>query len=53
MLARTFRQMLVILEKNVRDSRAIWQALWQGFRMPPFAADDLIRRHGATRAAAN
>ena len=35
MLARTFRQMLVILEKNVRDSRAIWQALWQGFRMPP------------------
>ncbi len=44
MLARTFRQMLVILEKNVRDSRAIWQALWQGFRMPPFAAEDVIRR---------
>jgi hypothetical protein len=44
MLARTFRQMLVILEKNVRDSRAIWQALWQGFRMPPFAADDVIRQ---------
>ena len=44
MLARTFRQMLVILEKNVRDSRAIWQALWQGFRMPPFAADELIRQ---------
>jgi DNA polymerase-3 subunit delta len=44
MLARTFRQMLVILEKNVRDSRAICQALWQGFRMPPFAADDLIRQ---------
>ncbi len=44
MLARTYRQMLVILEKNVRDSRAIWQALWQGFRMPPFAADDLIRQ---------
>jgi DNA polymerase-3 subunit delta len=44
MLARTFRQMLVILEKNVRDSRAIWQALWQGFRMPPFAANDLIRQ---------
>ncbi len=57
MLARTFRQMLVILEKNVRDSRAIWQALWQGFRMPPFAAEDLIRqarrynsRHELTRA---
>jgi len=44
MLARTFRQMLVVLEKNVRDSRAIWQALWQGFRIPPFAADDLIRQ---------
>jgi DNA polymerase III subunit delta len=44
MLARTYRQMLVILEKNVRDSRAIWQALWQGFRMPPFAAEDLIRQ---------
>ncbi len=44
MLARTFRQMLVILEKNVRDPRAIWQALWQGFRMPPFAAEDLIRQ---------
>ena len=44
MLARTFRQMLVILEKNVRDSRALWSVLWQGFRMPPFAADDLIRQ---------
>ncbi|HEU5350907.1 MAG TPA: DNA polymerase III subunit delta [Terracidiphilus sp.] len=44
MLSRTFRQMLVILEKNVRDSRAIWQALWQGFRIPPFAAEDLIRQ---------
>jgi DNA polymerase-3 subunit delta len=43
-LARTFRQMLVILEKNVRDSRAIWQALWQGFRVPPFAAEDIIRQ---------
>ena len=57
MLARTYRQMSVILEKNVRDSRAIWQALWQGFRMPPFAAEDLIRqarryksRHELTRA---
>jgi DNA polymerase-3 subunit delta len=44
MLARTFRQMLVILEKNVRDSRAIWQALWQGFRVPPFPAEDIIRQ---------
>ncbi len=44
MLARTFRQMLVIVEKNVRDSRTIWQALWPGFRVPPFAVDDLIRQ---------
>jgi DNA polymerase-3 subunit delta len=44
MLARTFRQMLIIVEKNVRDSRAIWGVLWQGFRMPPFAAEDLIRQ---------
>lgn len=42
MLARTFRQMLIIVEKNVRDSRAVWGVLWPGFRMPPFAADDLI-----------
>jgi len=44
MLARTFRQMLIISEKNVRDSRAIWQVIWQGFRMPPFAAEDLIKQ---------
>ncbi len=44
MLARTFRQMLIVLEKNVRDSRALWSVLWQGFRMPPFAAEDLIRQ---------
>ena len=44
LLARTFRQMLVILEKNVRDTRTIWQALWQGFRVPPFAAEDIIRQ---------
>jgi DNA polymerase-3 subunit delta len=44
MLAKTFRQMLVISERNVRDSRALWQVLWQGFRVPPFAADDIIRQ---------
>src|SRR5437660_983814 len=44
MLAKTFRQMLIISEKNVRDSRTIWQALWQGFRVPPFAADDIVRQ---------
>jgi DNA polymerase-3 subunit delta len=36
--------MMVILEKNVRDTRTIWQALWQGFRVPPFAAEDIIRQ---------
>ena len=44
MLARTFRQMLIILEKNVRDSRAIWAVLWQRFRMPPFAAEEIIKQ---------
>jgi DNA polymerase-3 subunit delta len=44
MLAKTFRQMLVVSERNVRDTRALWQVLWQGFRVPPFAADDLIRQ---------
>jgi DNA polymerase-3 subunit delta len=44
MLARTFRQMLVILERNVRDQRTLWAALWQGFRVPPFAAEDIIRQ---------
>ncbi len=44
MLAKTFRQMLVIFEKRVRDSRALWAALWQGFRVPPFAAEDILRQ---------
>jgi DNA polymerase III subunit delta len=44
MLAKTFRQMLVILERNVRDQRMLWTALWQGFRVPPFAADDIIKQ---------
>jgi DNA polymerase-3 subunit delta len=44
MLSRTFKQMLVIFERNVRDSRALWQALWQGFRLPPFAAEDVIKQ---------
>jgi len=44
MLAKTFRQMLVIFERKVRDSRMLWQALWQGFRVPPFAAEDIIRQ---------
>ena len=44
MLAKTFRQMLVILERNVRDQRMLWAALWQGFRAPPFAADNIIKQ---------
>ncbi len=44
MLAKTFRQMLVILERNVRDQRMLWAALWKGFRVPPFAADDIIKQ---------
>jgi len=44
MLAKTYRQMLVIFERKVRDSRMLWQALWQGFRVPPFAAEDIIRQ---------
>ena len=44
MLAKSFRQMLIILERNVRDQRMLWAALWQGFRVPPFAAGDIIRQ---------
>ena len=44
MLAKTFRQMLIINERNVRDTRMLWAALWQGFRVPPFAAEDIIRQ---------
>ena len=44
MLSKTFRQMLVILERNVRDTRMLWAALWQGFRVPPFAAEDIIKQ---------
>lgn len=44
MLAKTFRQMLVIFEKKVRDSRALWQALWRGFGVPPFAAEDVLKQ---------
>lgn len=44
MLAKTFRQMLVLFEKRVRDTRALWQALWRGFGIPPFAAEDVLRQ---------
>ena len=42
MLAKTFRQMLVLKEKQVKDTRAMWSVLWPGFRVAPFAADALI-----------
>jgi DNA polymerase III subunit delta len=41
-MAKTFRQMLVLNEKQVKDQRAMWQVLWPGFRVAPFAADALI-----------
>ena len=41
-LAKAFRQMLILNEKQVKDQRAIWQVLWPGFRVAPFAADALI-----------
>jgi DNA polymerase-3 subunit delta len=41
-LARTYRQMLVLNEKQVKDQRSMWQVLWPGFRVAPFAADALI-----------
>jgi DNA polymerase-3 subunit delta len=41
-LAKTYRQMLVLHEKQVKDQRAMWQVLWPGFRVAPFAADALI-----------
>ena len=53
MLAKTFRQMLVILERNVRDQRMLWAALWQGFRVPPFAADDIIKQARRYKSGAN
>jgi DNA polymerase-3 subunit delta len=42
MLAKTFRQMLVLNERQVKDQRAMWAVLWPGFRVAPFAADALI-----------
>ena len=42
MLAKTYRQMLILNEKQVKDQRAMWPVLWPGFRVAPFAADALI-----------
>ncbi len=51
MLARTFRQILILHEKRVRDSRSMWQVLWPGFRMPPYAADELIAQSRRYRSS--
>src|ERR1700748_1666167 len=42
MLAKTFRQMVVLNEKQVKEQLAMWQVLWPGLRVAPFAADALI-----------
>ena len=41
-LAKAFRQMLILNEKQVKDQRGLWAVLWPGFRVPGFAADALI-----------
>ena len=41
-LAKTYRQMVVLHERQVKDQRAMWQVLWPGFRVAPHAADALI-----------
>ncbi len=41
-LAKTFRQMVILNERQVKDQRAMWQVLWPGFRVAPHAADALI-----------
>ena len=41
-LAKTFRQMVILHERQVKDQRAMWQVLWPGFRVAPHAADALI-----------
>ena len=51
-LAKTFRQLLILNEKQVKDQRAIWQVLWPGFRPAPFAADALITQARRYRSRA-
>ena len=41
-LARTYRQMILLNERQVKDQRAMWQVLWPGMRVAPHAADALI-----------
>src|SRR5438270_7445005 len=39
-----YQQLLVYLKRKVGNQRMLWAALWQGFRVPPFAADDIIKQ---------
>ena len=41
-LAKTYRQMILLNERQVKDQRAMWQVLWPGMRVAPHAADALI-----------
>jgi len=52
MLAKTFRQMLVILERNVRDQRMLWRRCGRDFaclRLPLMTSSN--RRGGTSRSA--
>ena len=51
-LAKTFRQMVILNERQVKDQRAMWQVLWPGFRVAPFAADALIAQARRYRSRA-
>ncbi len=41
-LAKTYRQMILLNERQVKDQRAMWAVLWPGMRVAPHAADALI-----------
>ncbi len=41
-LAKTYRQMILLNERQVKDQRAMWGVLWPGMRVAPHAADALI-----------
>ncbi len=51
-LAKTFRQMVILNERQVKDQRAMWQVLWPGFRVAPHAADALIAQARRYRSRA-
>ncbi len=51
-LAKTYRQMVILNERQVKDQRAMWQVLWPGFRVAPHAADALIAQARRYRSRA-